>query len=166
MKKIISFTIISCLLLSACSTVNSMDGFYDKYKKQGTLVAIPNFALKAIGKFGGNVEFTEYLKSSKVFVMTNVTDGKMNRVMNDLKAGTRGDHYSLPVKLKKGSKTLNVAMLEDKDRVKSLVMGVSGFKSVLVLQSKMDVSKEILENALENVSDDFVEDLIDILSLK
>lgn len=165
MKKLITLSILTSLLLTACSSINSMDGFYDKYNKQGTVVAIPNIALKALGKLGGNAEFTEYLKSSKVFVMTNVTDGKMNRVMNDLKAGARGDKYSLPVKMKKGSKNLNVAMLEDKDRVKSLVLGISGFKSVLVLQSKVDVSKETLEKALDNVSEDFIDDVADILSL-
>lgn len=150
------------VLMTSC-TVTSMPAFYDKYNKQGTLVSVPAIAVKALGKLSNNQEFTDYLKSSKIFVMTDVSDGKMNRVMRDLKSSVQGDQYQRPIHLKKGSKTVEVALQENQDRVKGLVMGVSGFKTVLVIQSKVDVPKETINNALNKINDDFIDDLMELL---
>ncbi|GEM_PF-327454 len=165
MKKLFIVALIPIFFYS-CSTVNSMDAFYNKYEKQSTVIAVPKIALTTLSKLSGNADFVTYLKSAKFMILTNSSNSKTNRVIKDLKSSVRGDHYSLPVKLTKGNKNLNVAMLEDKDRVKSVVLGVSGFNNVLVVQSKVDVSKETLNEAINKIDEDFIDDIIDLLSLK
>ncbi|MDK7676163.1 MULTISPECIES: DUF4252 domain-containing protein [Weeksella] len=150
------------VLMSSC-TVTSMPAFYDKYSKQGTLVSVPAIAVKALGKLSNNQEFTNYLKSSKIFVMTEVSDRKMNRVMRDLKSSVQGERYQQPIHLKKGSKTIEVALQENQNRVKGMILGISGFNTVLVIQSKVDIPKETIHNALNEINDDFIDDLMDLL---
>jgi hypothetical protein len=163
MKKIIGLSFIVVLLtLQSCGTTSNMQEFYSKYDNQSTVIPLPSFALKLAGKAGGT-ELFNYLKSAKVFVVTDAGDGKQKRIMNDLQSSMRGENYENLVKLKAKNNRLNVSLQEDGDRVKKMIFGINGLRNVLVIDSKLDIPRADLDKVLDKVSADDIADLADIL---
>ena len=159
MKKIIPLLIIGIFTLASCSTTNSMKSFYDRYDNQATIIPLPKFALN-LAKKTTDAKILEYIKSAKVFVITDAGQGKQNRVMRDLASATRGDKYEQVVKMKVKNNNVNAAYLENNGKVNQLILGVNGLRNVIVLDSKVDLTKAQLKEALENVDLSELEDIL------
>lgn len=163
MKKIISLSFIAVLLtLQSCGTTSNMQEFYTKYDNQSTVIPLPSFALKLAGKAGG-ADLFNYLKSAKVFVVSDAGQGKQKRIMNDLQSSMRGEKYENLVKFKAKDSRLNISLQEDGDRVKKMIFGINGLRNVLVIDSKLDIPRTDLDKILDKVSAEDIADLADIL---
>lgn len=159
MKKLIPVLLIGIFTLASCSTTNSMKAFYDRYYNQATIIPLPKFAVN-LAKKTTDAKILEYIKSAKVFVISDAGQGKQTRVMRDLASATRGDNYEQVVKMKVKNNNVNAAYLENNGKVNQLILGVNGLRNILVIDSKVDLTKAQLEEALENVD---LSDLEDIL---
>ena len=163
MKKLIGLSFVTILLtLQSCGTTANMQQFYSKYDHPSTVIPLPAFALKLAGKTSGT-ELFNYLKSAKVFIINDAGQGKQKRVMRDLQSSMKGENYENMVKLKAKNSNLNVAIKENNGRVNKLVFGVNGLNNVLVIDSKLDVSRADLDKALDNINAEDIQDLVDIL---
>lgn len=163
MKKYLGLVGVAALLtVQSCGTTSNMQQFYKKYDNQSTLIPLPSFALKMAGKAGGT-EFFNYLKSAKVFVVTDAGEGKQKRIMRDLQSSIRGENYEDMVKVKAKNNRLNVAIKENNGRVNKMIFGINGLSNVLVIDSRLDISREDFDKALDKISTDDLEDLGSIL---
>lgn len=162
MKKIFPFLIILGFAITACSPTKNLDEFYAKYDKRATVIPLPAFAVN-LAKKKTDAKILEYVKSAKVFVISNAGKGKQNRVMKDLASATKGENYDQMVKLKVKRNNLNASYFENDGKINKLILGVNGLKNVLVIDSKVDLTKEQLEHALEDIDLSDLEELTDIL---
>lgn len=162
MKKIIPVLGIALFSLASCASVNSMSDFYDKYDKQATIIPLPKFAVN-LAKKSTDAKFLEYIKSAKVFVISDAGKGKQNRVMRDLQSSTKGDKYEQVVKMKLKDSKVNASFLENNGKVSNLILGVNGMRNVLVIDSKVDLTRAQLDEALENIDLSDLEGITDIL---
>lgn len=163
MKKIIGLSfVVMLLVLQACGTTKNMQEFYTKYDKQATVIPLPSFALKLAGKAGGTDLFN-YIKSAKVFVISDAGEGKQKRVIKDLQSSFRGENFENLIKLKSKNNNLNIALKEQNGRVNKMIFGINGLSNVLVIDSKLDISRTELDKALENINTDDIENLAEIL---
>lgn len=163
MKKIIGLSVIATLfVLQACGTTKNMQEFYSKYDNQATVIPLPSFALKLAGKAGGTDLFN-YIKSAKVFIISDAGEGKQKRVIRDLQSSFRGENLENLVKIKSKNNNLNIALNEQNGRVNKMIFGINGLKNVLVIDSKLDITRAELDKALENINTDDIENLSEIL---
>lgn len=163
MKKIIGLSFLTIMLaLQSCGTTSNMQEFYAKYDNQATVVPLPSFALKLAGKVSGT-ELFGYLKSAKVFVISDAGEAKQKRVMRDLQSSVRGESFENMVKLKSKSNNLNVSIKENGGRVNKMIFGVNGLRNVLVIDSKLDIPRAELDKALDKINAEDIQDLADIL---
>lgn len=163
MKKIIGLSFIAILfVLQACGTTKNMQEFYSKYDNQATVIPLPSFALKLAGKAGGTDLFN-YIKSAKVFIISDAGEGKQKRVIRDLQSSFRGENLENLVKIKSKNNNLNIALNEENGRVNKMIFGINGLKNVLVIDSKLDITRAELDKALENINTDDIENLSEIL---
>lgn len=163
MKKIIGLSVIAMLfVLQACGTTKNMQEFYSKYDNQATVIPLPSFALKLAGKAGGTDLFN-YIKSAKVFIISDAGEGKQKRVIRDLQSSFRGENLENLVKIKSKNNNLNIALNEQNGRVNKMIFGINGLKNVLVIDSKLDITRAELDKALENINTDDIENLSEIL---
>ncbi|WP_322971288.1 DUF4252 domain-containing protein [Faecalibacter sp. LW9] len=162
MKKIIPLLIIFGWALSACSPTKNLDEFYSKYDKRATVIPLPSFAVN-LAKKKTDAKILEYVKSAKVFVISNAGKGKQNRVIKDLLSATKGENFEQMVKLKVKRNNLSASYLENEGKINKLILGVNGLSNVLVIDSKVDLTKDELERALEDIDLSDLEELTDIL---
>ncbi|MBQ0147444.1 MAG: DUF4252 domain-containing protein [Flavobacteriaceae bacterium] len=162
MKKIIPILGLALFTLASCASVNSMSEFYDKYDKQATVIPLPKFAVN-LAKRTTDAKIFEYIKSAKVFVITDAGKGKQNSVMKNLASATKGDKYEQAVKVKIKNSNVNASFLESNGKVNNLILGVNGLKNVLVIDSKVDLTRAQLDEALENIDLSDLEGITDIL---
>ncbi len=139
-----------------------MQGFYNKYEDQATVIPLPGFALNMAAN-NSNMEFLKYLKSAKIFIVNDVNENKQQRVIKDLQSSIKGDRFENLAKLKSGNKNLNISILESGNQVKSMIIGLNGFRNVMVIDSKLNVSRTDLEKALEKLSDNDINQIGEIL---
>lgn len=163
LKKIVFVSILAIGTLTGCSSVQSMDDFYKKYNDKATIVPVPNFALKWASKATGGSKIFEHLKSSKVFVMTNVGDIKQKKVMRDLQSSTKGDRFDKIVHWNNKNKNVQVYYLENRGYVERLVFGINGMESVLVVDARLSITQDLLENLLENINLEDIQFIRDLL---
>ncbi len=163
MKRIALFLTIGFLFLQSCSSVHTMSDFYSKYENEATIIPIPKFALQFAAKQTNSNEFIKYLNSAKVFVLKKSSPNKQSRVLKDLKSSIRGEHYQDLISLKNNQNSLQISILENDGKVQRMILGISGFQNVMVIESKMNVLRTDLEKALENISDDDVEAIKDLI---
>lgn len=163
MKKLIGLSFVAILLiLQACGTTKNMQEFYAKYDKQATVIPLPSFALKLAGKSSGSDLFN-YIKSAKVFVISDAGEGKQKRVIRDLQSSFRGENLENLIKVKSKNNNLNIALKEQNGRVNKMIFGINGLQNVLVIDSKLDIARTDLDKALENINPDDIEGLAEIL---
>lgn len=162
MKKIIPLVAIIGLAITSCSPVKNMSDFYSKYDKQSTVIPLPKFALN-LAKKSTDAKILDYIKSAKVFVIADAGQAKQTRVMKDLTSATKGEKFEQMVKLNVKKNNLNASYLENNGKINQLILGVNGLRNVLVIDSKVDLTKEQLESALENIDLSDLEGLTDIL---
>lgn len=165
MKNLLFISAFILFFLQSCSSVNSMQGFYNKYESEATVIPVPQFALKLAGKNSESLEFLQYLKSAKIFVMSSVSANKQQRVMKDLQSSIKGDRYTSFLKINKGSQQINVSVLEQGDQVKSLLLGINGLQNVMVIDSKLDITKAKLEEVFSKIDESEISELKKALSL-
>ncbi|RLZ10443.1 DUF4252 domain-containing protein [Faecalibacter macacae] len=159
MNKIIPFLALVLFTISSCSTPKNMSEFYDKYDKQSTVIPLPKFAIN-LAKKNTDLKILEYINSAKVFIITDAGKAKQNRVIKNLIAATKGENYEQMIKLKVKKNNVNAAYLEDKGQINQLILGVNGLRNVLVIDSKVNLTKEQLEEALDNVDLSELEDIL------
>lgn len=162
MKKIIPLVAIIGLAITSCSPVKNMSEFYSKYDKQATVIPLPKFAVN-LAKKSTDAKILDYIKSAKVFVIADAGQAKQTRVMKDLTSATKGEKFEQMVKLNVKKNNLNASYLENNGKINQLILGVNGLRNVLVIDSKVDLTKEQLESALENIDLSDLEGLTDIL---
>ena len=162
MKKIIPLVAIIGLAITSCSPVKNMSDFYSKYDKQATVIPLPKFAVN-LAKKSTDAKILDYIKSAKVFVIADAGQAKQTRVMKDLTSATKGEKFEQMVKLNVKKNNLNASYLENNGKINQLILGVNGLRNVLVIDSKVDLTKEQLESALENIDLSDLEGLTDIL---
>lgn len=162
MKKIIPLVAIIGLAITSCSPVKNMSDFYSKYDKQSTVIPLPKFAVN-LAKKSTDAKILDYIKSAKVFVIADAGQAKQTRVMKDLTSATKGENFEQMVKLNVKKNNLNASYLENNGKINQLILGVNGLRNVLVIDSKVDLTKEELESALENIDLSDLEGLTDIL---
>lgn len=162
MKKYLPLFIIIFGAIVSCSPTKNLDEFYSKYDKRATVIPLPSFAIN-LAKKKTDVKLLEYIKSAKVFVISNAGKGKQNRVIKDLVSATKGENYEQMVKLKVKRNNLNASYLENDGQINQLILGINGLRNVLVIDSKVNLTKEQLESALEDIDLSDLEELTDIL---
>ena len=159
MKYTFSILVILILSITSCSSTKSMNDFYAKYDKQATVIPLPKFAVN-LAKKNSNAKILEYIKSAKVFIISDAGQSKQNRVMKDLSSATKGDNYEQMVKMNVRNSKINAAYLQENGNVNQLILGVNGLRNILVIDSKVQLSEAELEEALSNID---ISDLEDIL---
>ena len=159
MNKIIPILIITFFAITSCSPTKSMSDFYSKYDKQATVIPLPKFAVN-LAKKKTDAKILEYVKSAKVFVITDASKGKQNRVMKDLASATKGDKYEQMVKMKLKNNNINASYFLENGTINELILGVNGLSNVLVIDSKVNLTEKQLEEALNDIN---ISDLEDIL---
>jgi len=162
MKKILPVLGIALFSLASCASVTSMNDFYDKYDKQATVIPLPKFAVN-LAKKTTDAKILEYIKSAKVFVISDAGKGKQNRVMRDLQTSTKGDNFEQMVKVKLKNSNVNASFLEKDGKVSNLILGLNGLQNVLVIDSKVDLTRAQLDEAMENIDLSDLEGITDIL---
>lgn len=162
MKKIIALTCIGLFALQSCASVNSMEDFYTKYENQSTVIPLPGFALNLAAK-NSNLEFLKYLKSARIFIVNDANENKQLRIIKDLQSSMKGDRFESLAKVKSGKKNLNISVLESGNKVNSMVIGLNGFRNVMVIDSKLNVTKQELEKVLEKISENDLDEIAGIL---
>ncbi len=163
MKKILPIILASGLLFTACSTTKNMNEFYNKYDKEATVIPLPKIAINLAKKNISNVKLLDYINSAKLFIITDAGTAKQNRVIKDLQSATKGENFDQLTKLKYDKNNLNVSYAENNGNINQLVLGVNGLRNVLVIDSKVNLTKQELENALNNIDISDLEGLADIL---
>lgn len=148
----------------SCSSVHSMNDFYNKYENKATIVPIPNFALKWANMATGGSSIYNYLKSAKVFVLKDASKNTQQKVFKDLSSSTKGDNFTKLVHLNKSKNNLDVYVLEGETNIERLVFGVNGFDNVLIIDSKLNIKKDLLENLLESINTEDIEFIKEILN--
>jgi len=163
MKKILPLILISSLAFTACSAPKNMNEFYNRYDKQATVIPVPKLALSFAKKSMGNIKLLEYINSAKIFIINDAGQGKQNRVIKDLQSATKGENFDQLVKLNVKKNNLNVSYSENNGKINQLILGINGLNNVLVIDSKVNLTKDELENALNNIDLSDLEGLADIL---
>lgn len=159
MNKFIPVLALFFIAFTSCSPTKSMSDFYSKYDKQSTVIPLPKFAVN-LAKKQTDAKIFEYIQSAKVFIITDAGKGKQNRVMRNLSSATKGDNYEQMVKMKHKNNNINASYLKDNEKINQLILGVNGLRNVLVIDSKVNLTEEQLEEALNDIN---ISDLEDIL---
>lgn len=159
MKKIAPILGIVLSTITSCSTTNSMSDFYSKYDGKATVIPLPKIAIN-LAKKSSDAKILEYINSAKVFIISDAGQSKQNRVMKDLASATKGDKYEQMVKMKIKNNNINASYFEQNGKINELILGVNGLKNVLVIDSKVNLTVQQLEEALSNID---ISDLEDIL---
>ena len=163
MKKILPIILASGLLLTSCSSIKNMNEFYSKYDKEATVIPVPKIAISLAKKNAGNIKILDYINSAKLFIINDASTAKQNRVIKDLQAATKGEHFDQLTKLNLKKNNLNVSYSENNGKIYQLILGVNGLKNVLVIDSKVNLTKAELESAINNIDLTDLEGLADIL---
>lgn len=166
MKNVIKYipvVLFTITFLVGCRSVKSMDDFYSKYNEKATVIPVPNFAVRWANKATGGSPLFQHLKSSKVFILSNVGDLKQRVIMKDLNKSANGDHFNKLVQWNKNNNNIKVYYLEKNGNVDRLLLGVNGFENVLILDAKLNITQDILETLLNKINTNDIEFLKEIL---
>lgn len=159
MKRFIPILGIALFTITSCASTNSMNDFYAKYDGKATVIPLPKIAIN-LAKKNSDAKILEYINSAKVFIISDASQSKQNRVMKDLASATKGDKYEQMVKMKVKNNNINASYFQENGKINELILGVNGLKNVLVIDSKVNLTEAQLEEALSNID---ISDLEDIL---
>lgn len=163
MKKILPIILAGGLLLASCSSTKNMNEFYNKYDKEATVIPLPKIAINLAKKNAGNIKILDYINSAKLFIVRDAGTAKQNRIIKDLQSATKGENFDQLTKLKYDKNNLDVSYSENNGKINQLVLGINGLRNVLVIDSKVNLTKQELDDAMNNIDLSDLEGLADIL---